>query len=58
MRNKEWLSTLTTEECYDVLHWLFTVHAYGVNNSKKAIIQWLDSTDSQWRIALQDMKGE
>lgn len=49
MTNKEWLATLTTEECYEVLHWLFTVHTYSVNNSKKAIIQWLDSTDSQWR---------
>ena len=49
MTNKEWLATLTTEECYDVLHWLFTVYVYGVNNSKKGIIQWLDHTDSQWR---------
>ncbi|MBR3673941.1 MAG: hypothetical protein IKN65_06660 [Clostridia bacterium] len=49
MTNKEWLATLTTEEFYDVLHWLFTVHAFSVNNSKKGIIQWLDSTDSQWR---------
>lgn len=49
MTNKEWISTLTTEECYEVLHWLFTVHTYSVNNSKKGIIQWLDSKDSQWR---------
>lgn len=49
MTNKEWLATLKTEECYEVLHWAFTVYVYGVNNSKKAIIQWLDSTDSQWR---------
>ena len=49
MTNKEWLATLTTEACYEVLHWLFTVYVFGVNNSKKAIIQWLDSTDSQWR---------
>lgn len=49
MTNKEWLSTLTTEECYEVLHWMFTVYAYSVNSSKKGIIQWLDSKDSQWR---------
>ena len=49
MTNKEWLATLTTEACYEILHWLFTIYSYGVNNSKKAIIQWLDSTDSQWR---------
>lgn len=42
MTNKEWLATLSPDEWYMKVHWLF--HEYGkcYDNSYLAIIEWLE----------------
>ena len=47
MTNKEWLSSLTAEEWYMEVHWLF--HEYGkrYDNTYLAIIEWLKEEHEQ-----------
>ena len=42
MTNKEWLSTLSAEEWWDVINWLY--HTYGMmwTDSRLAIMAWLE----------------
>ena len=42
MNNKEYLSTVSAEEWYDVVQWLF--HKYGkrYTESRGAIMEWLE----------------
>ena len=42
MTNKEWMATLTAEQCYDVMWWLFHEFAAYSNHTRYAIIGWLD----------------
>ena len=44
MTNKEWLATLSPEEWYKTVHWLF--HEYGkrYTDTYSAIIAWLEET--------------
>ena len=43
MTNKEWMATLTAEQVYDVMWWLFHEYAFRFTHSQIAIIDWLDS---------------
>lgn len=58
MTNKEWLATLPTNECYEIMHWLFHVYSFNMNNSKKAVTDWLDSTESGWRTLIAKRRKE
>ena len=42
MTNKEWMATLTSEELFGLLDWLY--HDYGkqYTNTRWAIIKWFD----------------
>ena len=42
MTNKEWMATLTAEQCYDVMWWLFHEYAFRFTHSQMAIVGWLD----------------
>lgn len=44
MTNKEWMATLTAEQVYDVMWWLFNKYAFRFTHSQMAIIDWLDET--------------
>ncbi len=43
MTNKEYIATLSAEEAYELLDWLFNVYARGYSYGRLAIIQWLDA---------------
>lgn len=47
MTNKEYLSTLSTEDWFMLVDWLF--HRYGLwyTHSRIAIIEWLDKEHSE-----------
>ena len=42
MTNKEYMTTLPSEEIYELLDWLINVYSRGFTNSRQAIIEWLD----------------
>lgn len=42
MTNKDWLYTLDAEQFYDMLMWLITDYGKRFNNTRLAIIAWLD----------------
>ena len=42
MTNKEWMSTLTAEQFYDAIMWLVRDYGFRFNNTRLAIITWLD----------------
>lgn len=42
MTNKEWMSTLPAEQFYDEMMWLVRDIGFRFNNSRLAIIAWLD----------------
>ena len=43
MTNKEWMATLTAEQFYDVMWWLFHEYAFRFTHSQMAIVEWLDA---------------
>ena len=43
MTNQERLATLSPEECYDKMHWLFFKYALQYTVSRDSIIDWLKS---------------
>lgn len=43
MTNKEWLATLSAEECYNKMVWIFQEYGRRFGDSRLAIIEWLQA---------------
>ena len=58
MSGKDYMTTLSSEELYDLLDWLMHIYARGYSDSRLAIIQWLDTeyTDEQFKQYLLEVK--
>lgn len=44
MTNKEWLATLSAEDWYSTVHWLFHVYGKRYTDTYSAILSWLNET--------------
>lgn len=42
MTNKEWLATLSSEDCCRVIDWLWHEYGRGYTDTRRAVIEWLD----------------
>lgn len=41
MTNQEWLATLSPEEWYQKIHWLYHVYGKQWTDTRSAILDWL-----------------
>lgn len=44
MTNKEWLSTLSAEDWYSTVYWLFYVYGKRYTDTYSAVLSWLNET--------------
>ena len=44
MTNKEWLATISDEEWYAKIWWLFHIYGKRYDNTYAAVIEWLKET--------------
>ena len=41
LANQEKLAKVNPEECYNTIYWLFNTYSWQWNDSRQAIIKWL-----------------
>lgn len=47
MTNKEWLATLSAEEWYQTIHWLYHVYGKRWTDTRLAILDWLEEEHTE-----------
>ena len=45
--NKEWLATLSAEEWYQTIHWLYYIYGKRWTESRLAILDWLEEEHTE-----------